>query len=165
MLQQTNAPSTLAAAQQREPQASPTKAIRLQASRWMSCSNDDISPRAPSRCRSGERERWQSSNDLSAAAVESSRQLPCHPSRRHQNVSSCSSSTVTTANEESRWSSTSSSTSSSSSSEITATASLSRPIRRGSIVTRTSCGAKSLLNYATTPMEAVYPKMMCASTA
>ena len=174
MLQQTNMPSTtdtllgsivitkLAADQQLEPRVSPTKAISLQASRWVSCSNDDVSPRAPSRCRSGARGRWQSSDDLSAAAVESSRRPPRHPSRQHQNVSSCSL-THTTASE-SRWSN---SSSSSSSSELTAIASLSRPTRRGSIVTHNPCGAKSLLNNATTPMEAVAlsPKIICASTA
>ena len=165
MLQQTNMPSTtdtllgsivitkLAADQQLEPQVSPTKAISLQASRWVSCSNDDVSPRAPSRCRSGARGRWQSSDDLSEAAVESSRRLPSQPSRRHQSASSCSS-TLATASE-SRWSS----SSSSSSSELSPNASLSRPIRRGSIVAHNPCGVKLQLNYAATPKKAVATKV------
>ena len=169
MLQQTNMPSTtdmllgsivtttkLAAEdQQRRPQVSPTKAVRLQASRWMSCSSDDVSPRSPSHCRSGARGRWQSSDDLSEAAVESSRRLPSQPSRRHQSASSCSS-TLATASE-SRWSS--SSSSSSSSSELSPNASLSRPIRRGSIVAHNPCGVKLQLNYAATPKKAVATKV------
>ena len=139
--------------QQRRPQVSPTKAVRLQASRWMSCSSDDVSPRSPSHCRSGARGRWQSSDDLSEAAVESSRRLPSQPSRRHQSASSCSS-TLATASE-SRWSS----SSSSSSSELSPNASLSRPIRRGSIVAHNPCGVKLQLNYAATPKKAVATKV------